>query len=1700
MPSTGNHVKVLPPRPLQNEETVHSLAQWKVNFKQYCKKDGAFKHFLKTSTNWDKSLPNAGFTETIESRNPQQLQEDLEDFLLMLASYLPHGYITDKILNKSVSFESAFNIIEDHYGLIPSQETLCDLVQLSRLPGEPYRQFFDRLVAFMSRHLMPHNTKEEYSVDGIKVPATGDLLSVSMMNMLALRWLEKIHPDLLDIVRTEYSKELRDNTPLSLLVPRIALCVDALLAKYDKVPAIAKTSADSAHGQEDDVKVQKVNFGKRNSYNSVRGRGNQRGGYQGQSKANHLKKFCPGCHYLGNRMTANVNYKHSPQECPRATSLVALLEAEEMENDSGIHLITSNKSAIAECNQETTKSSQVMMINPEAPTCVDSTRSSFIPNDDIINENKIDAMVFYLSSGIEKMRSPTVWALLQGEKIIINIDEGSELNCVDADLIHRLKLQIIPTVTGARSAGSFKMKIEGKTKQPVLLDIVTPDGNARINLGCCLVVKNLGVEVLIGQPGKFNHQIVTMPHSSTMSFKDMDGDSHCCPTLDGDLLKNALVPKSIMRVEEDTYVFPGEKLTHRLPQTFKTFSQIVVTPREALSSKGVEGTFAKMPPDGCFHFPNNSKQIWFFKKHTQLADARAAIDWDEAKVAKLYNVDEREFKCFENPDTNQIQSSFINDVSVDPDKILCDKDKQKFSELCEEFTDIIQYSPGVYNGAYGYVKNTVEFTNIPPPNNKCYVPKYSKVQTDTLAEKMDELLTLGVLQLPENLGITPLFTSPSMLVPKPKPEGGWRLVTDFTQLNNYIRKMPALSPGIEETKLDIAGFRFIACIDLSQFYFQNKVDRESSQYLGVIHPYKGTLVYSVSPMGLRNSSEVAYERLTRIFGDMQRDRKLCRQADALIVGGDTVHKLYENLQEVFMRLRASNMTIKPSKLIICPRSTTLFGLEYCNQEWKPGPHRVNPLVTAKEPTTVKQMRSWLGASKQLSAGLKDYAVVFQPLELMVAGKSSAEKLVWSEDSKAKFAKAKTLIGTVKGVFYPLPTDKLFTYSDFSQQTNAVGGRLEFTRTDANGKKSTYHGGFFSVCLNTSQKRWLPCEAECLAVKLVLDHFSYAIRESKNPVTHYCDNLPTVMAYKRLKQGKFSASARIAAFLTTINSLDVDIVHKAGKDLLLTDYLSRHPASCSNRRCQVCDYVKEQVFIGEAIVNVVTVPDIMQGKYQMPYAQTSAWISLQRKDPVLKKLNMLIQSGQKPEAKKTRGDNTILKTLYNQFTKGDLTINKAGLMTVRTYDDAGIARNQIVVPSSLFPGLVAALHIKLQHPTKFQMGKLIARYFYCPGSTKAIAECVENCHTCISLKALPTPILPETTSPPEKFGTRYAIDVMKRGGQNILFLVELLTNFCWVKVIDSEKATDLLDAIIEAIGPFVHPQGAVIRSDGAPGFQALHSLAGQEGTTLKQLNISLELGQAHHKNKNPCAESIIKEGHQAINRLEDPSIVTQEKAVLIARHINLKIRSNGLTSYEMFTKRGSYDDQQMQMNDTQIGDKKHLKRLHRHNPPAANDRNFKKGDLVMIAGDRSKISPRDTYLLNDVVMRNNCEWAELYKLGSKVTNRPQLVKIQELILLPKSRAAKVRAKAAIRDMIPDIMAIVQSRVPEHSWNYEEMLALFNTDDSDEEEDLMLEENNTDTPGKVEDVTNEEQQEVQENKMVGEEDRRDKPDQFLSEYGE
>ena len=98
--------------------------------------------------------------------------------------------------------------------------------------------------------------------------------------------------------------------------------------------------------------------------------------------------------------------------------------------------------------------------------------------------------------------------------------------------------------------------------------------------------------------------------------------------------------------------------------------------------------------------------------------------------------------------------------------------------------------------------NTIDFPTPPPPTSKIHLPNYSEDMLRELAKKMDQLEEWKVLVTPESVGVTPVYVSPSLLVPKDDKQ--WRLVTNFTGLNSHIRKAPALSPTIEQAKLALA--------------------------------------------------------------------------------------------------------------------------------------------------------------------------------------------------------------------------------------------------------------------------------------------------------------------------------------------------------------------------------------------------------------------------------------------------------------------------------------------------------------------------------------------------------------------------------------------------------------------------------------------------------------------------------------------------------------------------------------------------------------------------------------------------------------------------------------------------------------------------------------------------------------------------------
>ena len=228
-------------------------------------------------------------------------------------------------------------------------------------------------------------------------------------------------------------------------------------------------------------------------------------------------------------------------------------------------------------------------------------------------------------------------------------------------------------------------------------------------------------------------------------------------------------------------------------------------------------------------------------------------------------------------------------------------------------------------------------------------------------------------------------------------------------------------------------------------------------------------VYTCEPQGLKNASEHDYEKLARIYGDLCGEEKMTRMADGLFILGETLEDLEANFIEVLSRARLCGLTFKPSKVVIAPVNTFIFGWKKVGDGWKPTSHTTSPLTKADPPITVKQLRSWLGSYKQLTNCISHYATLLGPLEDIIGNRASAERITWTAELVKAFNKAKDSLKDIGTIFVPKPTDVLHTYSDYSAASKAVGGRLEIHRPDKDGSVQKLLGGHFSCRVSKHQK-------------------------------------------------------------------------------------------------------------------------------------------------------------------------------------------------------------------------------------------------------------------------------------------------------------------------------------------------------------------------------------------------------------------------------------------------------------------------------------------------------------------------------------------------------------------------------------------------------------------------------------------------------
>ena len=407
---------------------------------------------------------------------------------------------------------------------------------------------------------------------------------------------------------------------------------------------------------------------------------------------------------------------------------------------------------------------------------------------------------------------------------------------------------------------------------------------------------------------------------------------------------------------------------------------------------------------------------------------------------------------------------------------------------------------------------------------------------------------------------------PSFLVPKMedgRPTGEYRLVTNLQSLSPYIKPTRIPLPTIDDAFRKLGKWKQIILLDLRSWHWQIPMSKSSMRYLGT--STGGDRVYAVQPQGYLNATENSDRVIQRVLEPAVRQKECLRMADNIIDGVLTVAEAAENYELILKLCGGAGLTFKASKTIICPLKVNILGKVWEKGCVFPSEHLQSTLSKAPLPTTVKQMRSFLGGCKQMKDNISNYTDLFKPLEKVTGGRKSAERIVWDENLRTAFNRVQKATENPDILALPCPGEKLYIFPDWSDENQSGGAPLYVKRDNLWIKVRN-----FSRRLRTA-KRWSPCEGEAWMIKVAVENHSPWIYQSGVPCEIGTNNTACVLSFQRLRRGQFSRSVRDAYMLSTIAEHNVYLVHKSGSNHP-GDFDSRHPIDCTfGEKCQVCVY-------------------------------------------------------------------------------------------------------------------------------------------------------------------------------------------------------------------------------------------------------------------------------------------------------------------------------------------------------------------------------------------------------------------------------------------------------------------------------------------------------------------------------------------------
>ncbi|KAL4083100.1 hypothetical protein QTP88_028430 [Uroleucon formosanum] len=398
--------------------------------------------------------------------------------------------------------------------------------------------------------------------------------------------------------------------------------------------------------------------------------------------------------------------------------------------------------------------------------------------------------------------------------------------------------------------------------------------------------------------------------------------------------------------------------------------------------------------------------------------------------------------------------------------------RQSILEICEHYQDIF-YLTGDTLTCTDTLTHKI---NIPENQEPIYkrpyrLPHAQVAEIDSQIKQMEKYDIIEPSFSPWN---APLLLVKKKLDASQIPK--FRIVVDFRALNKVTINEYHPLPNITEILDQLGQCNLFSIIDLASGFYQIKLD-EKSKELTAFSTNQGHWHFKKMAMGLK-TSPCSFQRLMNNVMAGIVGIKCLVYLDDIIIYGKGLLDHNEKLRDVFERLRNHNLKIQPTKCEFLKQQCMYLGHIISENGIQPDPEKIKSVLQFPIPTSVKEIKSFLGLSGYYRKFIKSYSLISKPMTNLLRKDVTFN---WDTSCQEAFDKLKNILCSEPILQYPDFTKPFIVTTDASGK--ALGAILSQGEISQD-----LPIAYASRTLSKCESNYSTTELECLAIIFAVKTF------------------------------------------------------------------------------------------------------------------------------------------------------------------------------------------------------------------------------------------------------------------------------------------------------------------------------------------------------------------------------------------------------------------------------------------------------------------------------------------------------------------------------------------------------------------------------------------------------------------------------------